>query len=75
MNLQSDSMLANARVIRGFEMGAANWEFERGLAEMRRGITTLRCDNCGRFLYFVAEVEPASNPRPRERRELVAALG
>ena len=35
---QSDSMLAAARVIRGFEMGAANWEFERGLAEMRRGI-------------------------------------
>jgi tetratricopeptide (TPR) repeat protein len=36
--LRSDSMLAVARVIRGFEMGAANWEFERGLAEMRRGI-------------------------------------
>jgi len=36
--LKSDSMLAAARVIRGFEMGAANWEFEQGLAEMRRGV-------------------------------------
>jgi tetratricopeptide (TPR) repeat protein len=36
--LQSDSMLAEARVILGFEMGAANWEFEKGLAEIRRGM-------------------------------------
>jgi TolB-like protein len=33
-----DSTLAEARVILGFELAAANWDFERGLAEMNRGL-------------------------------------
>jgi serine/threonine-protein kinase len=49
--LQSDSMLASARVIRGFEMGAANWEFEQGLAEMRRGLAQNTNDPDALFMF------------------------
>ncbi len=36
--VQIDSMLAEARVVYGFETAAANWDFERGRAEMERGL-------------------------------------
>jgi len=50
-SLQSDSMLAAARVIRGFEMGAADWEVEQGLAEMRRGIAQNPNDPDALFMF------------------------
>jgi TolB-like protein/tetratricopeptide (TPR) repeat protein len=34
----ADSMLAEARVLLGFELAAANWDFEGGIAEMNRGL-------------------------------------
>ena len=34
----ADSMLAEARVLLGFELAAANWDFEDGIAEMNRGL-------------------------------------
>jgi tetratricopeptide (TPR) repeat protein len=49
--LQSDSLLAAARVILGFEMGAANWEVEKGVAEMRRGIAQNPNDPDALFMF------------------------
>jgi serine/threonine-protein kinase len=34
----ADSLLAEGRVLLGFEMAAANWDFEAGVAEMNRGL-------------------------------------
>jgi hypothetical protein len=34
----SDSLLAEARVLRGYEIGAATWDFTAGRAEMDRGL-------------------------------------
>ncbi len=34
----ADSMLAEARVLYGFELAAANWDFDGGRAEMMRGL-------------------------------------
>jgi TolB-like protein/tRNA A-37 threonylcarbamoyl transferase component Bud32 len=34
----ADSMLAEGHVLLGFELAAANWDFEGGLAEMNRGL-------------------------------------
>jgi serine/threonine protein kinase/tetratricopeptide (TPR) repeat protein len=34
----ADSMLAEAHVLLGFELAAANWDFEGGLVEMNRGL-------------------------------------
>ena len=36
--VQTDSMLAEARVLYGFELAAANWNFDGGRAEMERGL-------------------------------------
>ncbi len=36
--LAADSLLPEARVIYGFELAAANWDFPRGIAEMNRGL-------------------------------------
>ena len=35
----ADSMLADGHVLLGFELAAANWDFEGGLAEMNKGLT------------------------------------
>ena len=34
----ADSLLADGRVVLGFELAAANWDFDGGLAEMNRGL-------------------------------------
>jgi tetratricopeptide (TPR) repeat protein len=34
----ADSLLADGRVLLGFELAAANWDFEGGIAEMNRGL-------------------------------------
>ena len=34
----ADSLLADGHVLLGFELAAANWDFESGLAEMNRGL-------------------------------------
>ena len=34
----ADSLLAEAHVVLGFELAAANWDFQVGLAEMNRGL-------------------------------------
>jgi len=34
----ADSLLADGRVVLGFELAAANWDLEGGLAEMNRGL-------------------------------------
>jgi len=49
--LQSDSMLASARVIYGFELGAANWEVEKAVAEMRRGLAQNPNDPDALFMF------------------------
>lgn len=36
--VRSDSLLAEGRVLNGFEIAASEWDFPAGLAEMRRGI-------------------------------------
>jgi TolB-like protein len=36
--VQRDSMLAEAHVLYGFEIAAAEWDFPKGLVEMRRGL-------------------------------------
>ena len=49
--LQSDSLLAAARVILGFEIGAANWEVEKGVAEMRWGMAQNPNDPDALFMF------------------------
>jgi TolB-like protein/tetratricopeptide (TPR) repeat protein len=36
--VESDSLLAEARVLRGYEIAAATWDFAAGRAEMERGL-------------------------------------
>ena len=36
--VRSDSLLAEARVLNGFEIAASKWDFPAGIAEMKRGL-------------------------------------
>ena len=49
--VRADSMLAAGRVINGYEMTAANWEFAAGEAEMKRGLALDPNSPDGRFMY------------------------
>jgi eukaryotic-like serine/threonine-protein kinase len=49
--LASDSMLAEAHVLYGFELGAANWDVPAGIAEMRKGLALNPNSPDGLFMY------------------------
>ncbi|MGH7523588.1 MAG: hypothetical protein ACREK8_04715, partial [Gemmatimonadales bacterium] len=46
----ADSMLADGRVLLGFELAAANWDFDGGLAEMNRGLALNPASPDGMFM-------------------------
>lgn len=49
--LRSDSMLAEAHVLYGFELAAADWDVPAGLAEMKRGLELDPRSPDGLFMY------------------------
>ncbi len=49
--LKSDSMLAEAHVLYGFELAAARWDMAGGLAEMQRGLALNPNSPDGLFMY------------------------
>jgi TolB-like protein/tRNA A-37 threonylcarbamoyl transferase component Bud32 len=49
--VQCDSLLAEARVLYGFELAAANWDVDAGRAEMARGLALNPNSPDGLFMY------------------------
>ena len=64
--LASDSLLAEARVLYGFELAAADWDFERGLEEMNRGLALDPASPDA--LFMVATFSLLSGNGPRAER-------
>jgi eukaryotic-like serine/threonine-protein kinase len=52
--LRSDSMLAEAQVLYGFELAAADWDVPAGLVEMKRGLELDPNSPDGLFMYGTA---------------------
>ena len=64
----ADSLLADGRVLLGFELAAANWDFEGGLAEMNRGLALNPKSPDALFMVTGFSLLREHRPRARARR-------